>query len=118
MKGVVSGDDRRDPVAFVKRRSDVTLLEDSIGVVRTSAFLTIRCGVASCQRRDDWSRVKDRLNQSCVRGIFVPYLSLSFRVQVPGGPPGVPKFNYQGRSTVRRSSEFHAIELLRTRVWL
>ena len=71
--------------------------EDSIGVVCTSAFLTIRCGVASCQRRVDWSRVKDRLNQSCVRGIFVPYLSLSFRVQVPGGPTGVPKFNYQGR---------------------
>ena len=61
--------------------------EDSIGVVCTSAFLTIRCGVASCQRRDDWSRVKDRLNQSCVRGIFVPYLSLSFRVQGPGDQP-------------------------------
>ena len=66
--------------------------EDSIGVVCTSAFLTIRCGVASFQRRVDWSRVKDRLNQSCVRGIFVPYHSLSFRVQGPGGPTGVPKF--------------------------
>ena len=49
--------------------------------------MTIRCGVASCQRRVDWSRVKDRLNQSCVRGIFVPYLSLSFRVQGPGDQP-------------------------------
>ena len=94
------------------------MLEDSIGVVRTSAFLTIRCGVASWQRSDDWRRVKDRPNQSCVRGIFVPYLSLSFRVQGPGGPTGVPKFNYQGRSTVRRIGEFHTIELLRARVWL
>ena len=58
--------------------------EDSIGVVRTSAFLTIRCGVASCQRRDDWSRVKDRLNQSCVRGIFVPYLLPSCCVYTQG----------------------------------
>ena len=57
MKELFSGDDRRrDPtVAFVRRRSDVTLLERSIGVVCTSAHLTIRCGVASCQRRVDWS---------------------------------------------------------------
>ena len=80
--------------------------------------MTIRCGVASCQRRDDWSRVKDRPNQWCVRGIFVPYLSLSFRVQVPGGPTGVPKFLLPRENAARRSGEFHKIELLRARVWL
>ena len=55
---------------------------------------------------------------SRVRGIFVPYLSLSFRVQVPGGPTGVPKFLLPRENAARRSGEFHKIELLRARVWL
>ena len=82
--------------------------EDSIGVVCTSAFLTIRCGVASCQRRVDWSRVKDRLNHLWVRVVFAPYLPLSFRVQIPGDQPVCRGFDYRGRGThgaaVARSS--------------